>query len=252
MQRKWQFRHYSVWSPSIFSIFSFLNCLKMGMIPTFGTWTEFNNFVLILLSISLYCESPFCTFLLKCLSYCLGVFCQMSDLLCLSVFTFCRHLYCCKSRWWAICSKTSPTGSYLLQKLEEQKRLSQTPEEHVMALPVSPFGHEGVCLHEGKNKNQMKYVRCVLRFQAFTDFSDFFFFQALYDRGFPVPKPVDYNRHAVVMELINGYPLYVNPLGDTSCSWFLCTTKVNSLHLSGVKCMNFRTHRPSTVNSWTL
>lgn len=35
-------------------------------------------------------------------------------------------------------------------------------------------------------------------------------FQALYDRGFPVPKPVDYNRHAVVMELINGYPLYVN------------------------------------------
>lgn len=35
-------------------------------------------------------------------------------------------------------------------------------------------------------------------------------FQALYDRGFPVPKPVDYNRHAVVMELIAGYPLYVN------------------------------------------
>lgn len=33
-------------------------------------------------------------------------------------------------------------------------------------------------------------------------------FQALYDRGFPVPKPVDYNRHAVVMELINGFPLY--------------------------------------------
>lgn len=33
--------------------------------------------------------------------------------------------------------------------------------------------------------------------------------QALYERGFPVPKPVDYNRHAVVMELINGYPLYV-------------------------------------------
>lgn len=31
--------------------------------------------------------------------------------------------------------------------------------------------------------------------------------QALYDRGFPVPKPVDYNRHAVVMELINGFPL---------------------------------------------
>ena len=41
-------------------------------------------------------------------------------------------------------------------------------------------------------------------------FSPLLIFQALYDRGFPVPKPVDYNRHAVVMELINGYPLYVN------------------------------------------
>ncbi|XP_007430126.1 serine/threonine-protein kinase RIO2 [Python bivittatus] len=31
--------------------------------------------------------------------------------------------------------------------------------------------------------------------------------KALHDRKFPVPKPYDYNRHAVVMELVNGYPL---------------------------------------------
>lgn len=36
---------------------------------------------------------------------------------------------------------------------------------------------------------------------------EFAYMKALYERGFPVPKPVDYNRHAVVMELINGYPL---------------------------------------------
>ncbi|XP_077571051.1 serine/threonine-protein kinase RIO2-like [Stigmatopora nigra] len=36
---------------------------------------------------------------------------------------------------------------------------------------------------------------------------EFAYMKALYDRGFPVPKPVDYNRHAVVMELINGHPL---------------------------------------------
>lgn len=36
---------------------------------------------------------------------------------------------------------------------------------------------------------------------------EFAYMKALYDRGFPVPKPVDYNRHAIVMELINGYPL---------------------------------------------
>ncbi|KAL6114293.1 riok2 [Pungitius sinensis] len=36
---------------------------------------------------------------------------------------------------------------------------------------------------------------------------EYAYMKALYDRGFPVPKPVDYNRHAVVMEFINGYPL---------------------------------------------
>nr|XP_010992277.2 serine/threonine-protein kinase RIO2 isoform X1 [Camelus dromedarius] len=36
---------------------------------------------------------------------------------------------------------------------------------------------------------------------------EFAYMKALYERKFPVPKPVDYNRHAVVMELINGYPL---------------------------------------------
>ncbi|RKP23151.1 RIO1 family-domain-containing protein, partial [Syncephalis pseudoplumigaleata] len=29
----------------------------------------------------------------------------------------------------------------------------------------------------------------------------------LYDNGFPVPRPYDYNRHCVVMELIDAFPL---------------------------------------------
>ncbi|XP_061874517.1 serine/threonine-protein kinase RIO2 isoform X2 [Colius striatus] len=36
---------------------------------------------------------------------------------------------------------------------------------------------------------------------------EFAYMKALHDRSFPVPKPVDYNRHAVVMDLIDGYPL---------------------------------------------
>ncbi|XP_072439561.1 serine/threonine-protein kinase RIO2 isoform X1 [Chiloscyllium punctatum] len=36
---------------------------------------------------------------------------------------------------------------------------------------------------------------------------EYAYMKALYDRGFPVPKPVDFNRHAVVMELVNGYPM---------------------------------------------
>ncbi|KAK5871390.1 hypothetical protein PBY51_004274 [Eleginops maclovinus] len=46
---------------------------------------------------------------------------------------------------------------------------------------------------------------------------EFAYMKVLYDRGFPVPKPVDYNRHAIVMEFINGYPLcQVHKLEDPS------------------------------------
>ena len=31
--------------------------------------------------------------------------------------------------------------------------------------------------------------------------------QVMHDNGFPVPRPIDNNRHCVVMELKDGYPL---------------------------------------------
>ena len=31
--------------------------------------------------------------------------------------------------------------------------------------------------------------------------------KALYDRGFPVPRPIDFNRHIVLMELVDGLTL---------------------------------------------
>ncbi|XP_014666591.1 PREDICTED: serine/threonine-protein kinase rio2-like [Priapulus caudatus] len=37
---------------------------------------------------------------------------------------------------------------------------------------------------------------------------EFSYMKALYDRGFPVPKPVDFNRHCVIMELLSAYPMY--------------------------------------------
>lgn len=36
---------------------------------------------------------------------------------------------------------------------------------------------------------------------------EFAYMKALYDRDFPVPKPIDFNRHCVIMELVDGYPL---------------------------------------------
>jgi len=38
---------------------------------------------------------------------------------------------------------------------------------------------------------------------------EFAYMKALLNRGFPVPKPIDFNRHCVVMELVEGGPLYV-------------------------------------------
>lgn len=44
---------------------------------------------------------------------------------------------------------------------------------------------------------------------------EFAYMKALYDRGFPVPKPIDFNRHCVIMELVNGYPLHqIDEVGD--------------------------------------
>ncbi|ETV99558.1 Atypical/RIO/RIO2 protein kinase [Aphanomyces invadans] len=36
---------------------------------------------------------------------------------------------------------------------------------------------------------------------------EFAFMSALYERDFPTPTPIDQNRHAIVMSLVNGFPL---------------------------------------------
>ncbi|KAM5331306.1 serine/threonine-protein kinase RIO2 [Glossophaga mutica] len=54
-----------------------------------------------------------------------------------------------------------------------------------------------------KHRHNMSWLY-LSRLSAMKEFA---YMKALYERKFPVPKPVDYNRHAVIMELINGYPL---------------------------------------------
>ena len=36
---------------------------------------------------------------------------------------------------------------------------------------------------------------------------EFSFLKALHERGYPVPEPISWNRHAIVMKLVQGYPL---------------------------------------------
>ncbi|XP_074851392.1 serine/threonine-protein kinase RIO2 isoform X2 [Carettochelys insculpta] len=54
-----------------------------------------------------------------------------------------------------------------------------------------------------KHRHKMSWIY-LSRLAAMKEFA---FMKALHDRKFPVPQPFDYNRHAVVMELVSGYPL---------------------------------------------
>ena len=51
-----------------------------------------------------------------------------------------------------------------------------------------------------KKRKQMSWIY-LSRISATKEFA---YMKALYDRGFPVPKPIDFNRHCVVMELVQG------------------------------------------------
>lgn len=65
--------------------------------------------------------------------------------------------------------------------------------------------------HKHRNKASWLYLS---RLAAVKEFA---YMKALYDRGFPVPKPVDFNRHCVIMELIPGYPLcQVHAVSDSA------------------------------------
>ena len=54
-----------------------------------------------------------------------------------------------------------------------------------------------------KKRKQMSWLY-LSRISATKEFA---YMKALYDRGFPVPKPIDFNRHCLVMELVHGHPL---------------------------------------------
>ncbi|XP_013379801.1 serine/threonine-protein kinase RIO2 [Lingula anatina] len=52
---------------------------------------------------------------------------------------------------------------------------------------------------------------------------EFAYMKVLFDHGFPVPKPIDFNRHAVVMELLTGHPLcQVHEVADPAAVYNEC------------------------------
>ncbi|KAL8602236.1 hypothetical protein ACOMHN_022749 [Nucella lapillus] len=64
---------------------------------------------------------------------------------------------------------------------------------------------------------------------------EYAYMKALYNRGFPVPKPISHNRHTVVMELISGHPLHeVRELKDPPAVYNECMELIVKLAEVGV------------------
>jgi len=59
---------------------------------------------------------------------------------------------------------------------------------------------------------------------------EFAFMKVLYDNGYPVPRPVDFNRHCVIMELVDAFPLYhVNELKNPGQIYSDCMDLIDRL-----------------------
>ncbi|XP_051473155.1 serine/threonine-protein kinase RIO2 isoform X1 [Apus apus] len=81
-------------------------------------------------------------------------------------------------------------------------------EEQHFALKLHRLGRTSFrSLKNKRDYHKHRHKMSWLYLSRLAAMKEFAYMKALHDRKFPVPKPVDYNRHAVVMELIDGYPL---------------------------------------------
>ncbi|XP_077970304.1 serine/threonine-protein kinase RIO2-like [Styela clava] len=94
-------------------------------------------------------------------------------------------------------------------------------EDTQLALKLHRLGR--TCFRQIKNKRDYHKHRKNVSWLYLARLSaqkEFAYMKALYDRGFPVPKPVDFNRHAVIMELLNAYPLQqIHELDDPETTY---------------------------------
>lgn len=81
-------------------------------------------------------------------------------------------------------------------------------EENVLCLKLHRLGR--TCFRNIKNKRDYHGTRknaSWLYLSRISATREYAYMKALYDRDFPVPKPIDFSRHCIVMELVKGYPM---------------------------------------------
>ncbi|XP_070154015.1 uncharacterized protein Riok2 [Polyergus mexicanus] len=81
-------------------------------------------------------------------------------------------------------------------------------EETSLCLKLHRLGR--TCFRNIKEKrdyHQHRHSASWLYLSRLSAAREFAYMKVLLDRGFPVPKPIDFNRHCVIMELVEGGPL---------------------------------------------
>jgi len=90
----------------------------------------------------------------------------------------------------------------------EGQAISSTPE--LLALKLHRLGRTSFRTVK-KNRDYLQSRRSAswLYLSRLAALKEFAYMKVLHDNGFPVPRPIDVNRHAVLMELVdNCTPLY--------------------------------------------
>jgi RIO kinase 2 len=70
-------------------------------------------------------------------------------------------------------------------------------------------------LKEKRDYHRHRHATSWIYLSRLAAMKEFAYMKALHDRSFPVPVPIDFNRHCVVMELLDGFPLNnIQTVGD--------------------------------------
>lgn len=109
-------------------------------------------------------------------------------------------------------------------------------EEEQMCLKLHRLGRTSFRQLKNKrdyHKNRQRVSWLYLsRLAAMKEFA---YMKALYDRGFPTPRPIDFNRHAVVMELLAGHPMQqVHEVRDAGAVYSECMELIMRLASHGL------------------
>ncbi|KAN0009691.1 hypothetical protein ACTFIU_006988 [Dictyostelium citrinum] len=81
-------------------------------------------------------------------------------------------------------------------------------DNHEMVLKLHRLGRVSFKTIKN-NRDYLKHRKSAswLYLSRLAALKEFAYMKALYDNGFPVPTPIDYNRHCIVMSRARGYPL---------------------------------------------